>query len=319
MDVRLLEYFVCVAEEGSIHGGARRLLIAPPAVSKGLRRLERQLGACLLARSPQGIELTPAGTTLLVEARQILGQIDRATAVVREAGRRQRSMTIGLVAGTVAAGDLTREIIRSFRGQRPDVALTLRELSFAEHVDALVHGEVDVALVRPPCVHDEVELVDLFDEPLLLCCRDDHALADAEELSVEQVLDEPMLDMGGAPAAWAAFWHLDEYRNGPARTATDVAVNTLSEMRLALECTSAITPVAQSAWRLGLATSASPLRAIPLKNAPRSTVAAASRRGDTREDVVAFTECAQRICHTLIDHVPGARVRADAGKAPGAM
>jgi DNA-binding transcriptional LysR family regulator len=307
MDVRLLEFFVSVAEEGSIHGGARRLLIAPPAVSKGLHRLERQIGAPLLTRSPRGTELTQAGTKLLAEARQILGQIERAVAVVREAGQQKRKLTLGLVAGTVAAADLTREIVQTFRRQRPDVTLILRELSFAEHVAVLAQGEVDVALVRLPYVHDNVDLTNLFDEPLLLCCREDHQLAEAQGLTVEQVLDEPMLDLGCSPTAWVSFWHLDEYRNAPARTASDIAVNTLSEMRLALECDSVVTPIAQSAWRIGLATATSPLRAIPLVDAPRSIVAAASRSGDTREDVMAFIHCAQRICETLIDRIPDAR------------
>lgn len=310
MDVRLLEYFVSVAEEGSIHGGARRLLIAAPAVSKGLQRLERQFGCALLTRSPQGIDLTPAGVRLLAEARQILEQIGRAVAVVRETGRSQRKLAIGLVAGTVAAGDLTMDIMRTFRRQRPDVALTVRELSFAGHVDALVEGEVDVALVRPPFVHDQVDLIDLFDEPIVLCCRNDDELADADELSVVEVLDKPMLDMGKSPTVWASFWHLDQYRNGPARTASDMAVNTLAEMRFALECNSVVSSCAQSAWRLGIEGSTSPLRAIPFTDAPRSTVAMALRRGDSREDLWALMHCAQSVCQAMIDYIPGARVSA---------
>lgn len=86
VDLRLLELFVCVAEEGSIHGGARRLMIAQPAVSKGLQRLERQIGMPLVLRSPLGIELTPAGTVLLDAARDILDRIGQARDAVRETG-----------------------------------------------------------------------------------------------------------------------------------------------------------------------------------------------------------------------------------------
>lgn len=83
MDLRLLELFVCVAEEGSIRGGARRLMIAQPAVSKGLQRLERQIGKPLVVRSSLGIELTPAGVVLLDAARDILDRIGRARDAVR--------------------------------------------------------------------------------------------------------------------------------------------------------------------------------------------------------------------------------------------
>lgn len=83
MELRLLELFVCVAEEGSIHGGARRLMIAQPAVSKGLQRLERQVGKPLVLRSSLGIELTPAGVVMLDAARDILDRIGRARDAVR--------------------------------------------------------------------------------------------------------------------------------------------------------------------------------------------------------------------------------------------
>lgn len=221
MDVRLLELFVCVAEEGSIHAGARRLLIAQPAVSKGLQRLERQVGTPLVRRSPQGVELTAAGAVLLDEARDILDRIGRAMVAVRDTGRRERKITIGLIAGAVAAGDLTKVILRAYRRQHPDVTVSLRELTFPDQFAAVAGGEVDVAIVRPPSPHDELELDVLFDEPLVLCCSEDHPLAEASELTVEDVLDEPMLDMTGAPKVWTDFWHLSEFRGGPARTGSD--------------------------------------------------------------------------------------------------
>jgi DNA-binding transcriptional LysR family regulator len=58
MDVRVLRLFVAVAEEGSIHAGARRMLTAQPALSQALRRLERELGGALFrhraARATRG-------------------------------------------------------------------------------------------------------------------------------------------------------------------------------------------------------------------------------------------------------------------------
>jgi DNA-binding transcriptional LysR family regulator len=306
VDVRLLELFVSVAEEGSIHGGARRLLIAQPAVSKGLQRLERQVGTSLVLRSPRGIELTEAGAVLLAEARDILDRIDRAMDAVRDTGRRRREITVGLIAGAVAAGDLTKAILGTYRRAHPDVSVTLRELTFPDQFDAVAGGEVDVAIVRPPSPRDELALDVLFDEPLVLCCAEDHPLAEADELTVEDVLDEPMLHMPGSPQVWTDFWHLSDYRNGPARTSADPAC-TLSELQLAVTFGRAVTPVAASAWRHGLASPA--LRAVPLSDAPRSEVAVATRSGDSRSDVAAFALCAREITTGLIGRVPGAAAR----------
>lgn len=303
MDLRLLEQFVSVAEEGSIRSGARRLMIAQPAVSKGLQRLERQVGTALLLRSPHGIELTPAGKLLLDEARDILDRIGRVMHAVRDTGQRERKITIGLLAGAVAAAELTEDIVRTYRRQHPGLTVSLRELTFPDQFSAVADGEVDVAIVRPPCSHDELEVSVLFDEPLVLCCSAYHELADAEEIRVEDILDEPMLDMTSAPRTWTDFWHLRKFRGGPARTATD-PVSTLSELQLAVSFGSVVTPVAASAWRIGLASSS--LSAIPMRDAPRSQVAVATRHKEGRADVADFLDCARQISGACLDRVPGA-------------
>lgn len=302
MDVRLLELFVAVAEEGSIHAGARRLMIAQPAVSKGLQRLERRLGTSLVDRSSAGVALTPAGEVLLREARDILDRIGRAAVAVRRAGGDTRRISIGLIAGAVAAGDLTSVILGAYRREQPDVEVSLRVLSFPEQFAALAAGEVDVALVRPPSSHEELDTRLLFDEPILLCCSDSHPLADAGAVDVADVLDQPMLNMAGAPRDWTDFWHLRDYRGGPARTVGH-PVGTLAEMQLAIGMGEIVAPVCASAWRLSLASPT--LRTVPLRDGPRSQVAVACRRGEQRPDALAFLDTAERVTGALADRMPG--------------
>jgi DNA-binding transcriptional LysR family regulator len=303
VDLRLLELFVCVAEEGSIHGGARRLRIAQPAVSKGLRRLERQVATELVHRSPQGVELTPAGTLLLSEARDLLDRIGRIVDAVRDTATKERRITLGLMAGPVAAGELTRQIVGAYRRRHPGIVVSLRELTFPEQFTAVESGEVDVALVRPPYGADALDLETLFDEPLVLCCSEDNSWAEAGEVDVDRILDEPMPDMSAAPPDWTDFWHLADRRGGPPRIGGDPA-GTLSELCLALEFGGVVTPVAASAWRMGLARSS--LRTVTMPDAPRSEVAVATRRQDDRSDVAAFVDCARDVTRALIDSVPGA-------------
>ncbi|MGY1806217.1 LysR family substrate-binding domain-containing protein [Blastococcus sp. SYSU D00669] len=218
-------------------------------------------------------------------------------------GSRERTLKVGLVAGSIAAADLTGDIIRAFRQRNPDVRVSLRELSFADQFPAVLAGDVDLALVRPPCAYDELTLTPLFDEPLLLCVRADHEFACLDEIDVGLVLDEPLIDMPSAPREWTAFWHLDDLRNGPARTAAESVV-TVSELLLSVACGSVVTALCQSAWRLSFPSD--PLRAVPLVGAPRSQVAVAARVGDAREDVVEFTQCARQVARALISKVAGA-------------
>jgi DNA-binding transcriptional LysR family regulator len=72
VELRHLRYFVAVAEELHFRRAAERLHLAQPAVSEQVRKLEQELGVRLLDRDRRRVELTDAGSALLVEARQHL-------------------------------------------------------------------------------------------------------------------------------------------------------------------------------------------------------------------------------------------------------
>ena len=85
-ELRLVRYFVAVAEERNITRAAERLHISQPALSAAVRQLEQQLGVDLLDRSDRVLGVTPAGMVLLEEGRALLASADR----VFERGARAR-------------------------------------------------------------------------------------------------------------------------------------------------------------------------------------------------------------------------------------
>lgn len=84
MDVRLLRYFIAIAELGSFSAAARYLNVAQPALSRHIKALETRFDTRLLVRSPRGIAMTAAGERLFRYGLTILRQIEMVPAVVKD-------------------------------------------------------------------------------------------------------------------------------------------------------------------------------------------------------------------------------------------
>jgi DNA-binding transcriptional LysR family regulator len=192
-ELRLLRYFVAVAEERNITRAAERLHISQPAQSAAVRQLERQLGVELLDRSDRVLAVTPAGTLLLDEGRALLASADRVFEAVRArdgavVGRLRVGMTptarYGLGPELLSSSALRASCVMLLPQVDPTRAL-LR--------DVLGGRLVLAALFCAPDRADGVELERLRDEPAVVHLRADHALAGRSELELEDLAGETLL------------------------------------------------------------------------------------------------------------------------------
>src|SRR6059058_4488874 len=83
MELRSIQYFVQVADEGCITRTADKIGIAQPALTRHIKRLEAELGTQLLMRLPRGVRLTTSGRDFLDHARAITLEVTRASEHVR--------------------------------------------------------------------------------------------------------------------------------------------------------------------------------------------------------------------------------------------
>ena len=144
MELRHLRYFVAVARERSFTRAAAALNMAQPPLSRQIQQLEEELGATLIARGVRPFQLTEPGRLFYEQSVQVLERIDDMHAAMRSVQHARFSM--GFVPSTLY-GRLP-EVIRVYRSARPDVELTLLELTTMEQVRALKEGRIDVGFGR---------------------------------------------------------------------------------------------------------------------------------------------------------------------------
>ena len=149
MNLKQLEYFVAIAEEGQITAAARRLHISQPPLSYELAQLERELDTQLVRRGPRGVTLTEAGRLLHERATRILAM---ATATAREVSSVGKGLTgtLCLAVCDSVAGLAPGARLAELATLAPDVTLELREGSVPEVLELVTSGIAEVGVVRTP-------------------------------------------------------------------------------------------------------------------------------------------------------------------------
>jgi DNA-binding transcriptional LysR family regulator len=206
LDLRLVRYFTVVADHRHFGRAAAALLIAQPSLSRQIRRLEQQLGARLLDRTPQGTRLTEAGEVFLPRAKALLRSAAQAGAAARAAARPSR-ITIGYTVSVIVT-----PAVRDLRRRHPDADVQTLHLAWNEPREALLDHRVDAAVTRLPIRTDGLHVTILYDEPRLLLVPLDHRLAGKESVTLDDIADEPMPRL--PDPAWNAYWRIDPRPDG---------------------------------------------------------------------------------------------------------
>jgi DNA-binding transcriptional LysR family regulator len=175
-DLSQLRCFVTVAEELHFGRAANRLNMTQPPLSRQIQVLERIVEAPLLDRTSRSVRLTPAGRSFLPEARRILKLAESASQVARRiALGKTGSIKIGFTATT--AYGFVPDLIAACRTQLPEVDLSLKEMVSGDQLEALMSGQIDIGLLRPPIGRPEFASMLVGAERLLVAVPQGHALA----------------------------------------------------------------------------------------------------------------------------------------------
>jgi LysR family hca operon transcriptional activator len=298
VELRHLRYFVAVAEELSFTRAAARLRTAQPSLSQQIRQLERALGVKLLDRSRHHVALTNAGRIFLHQAKDILGRIEHARRLARQAADGYAGE---LSVGTFPSADVRiLPALRSLLAEHlPDLRLTLHSKYAVEPVAGLQSGTLDVAFMRDPTEAEGLEVVELLREEIVLVLPSHHVLARRKKIPVKSLDDLPCITMERSlsPALHDATATL--YREARIRMhAVSSADNVLGHLQLVQEGLGfALLPKSMSA----LLPAGVTLRPLDCDPVPTVSIVVAWKAGNTSRLVREFVDLVRRSCADPID------------------
>ena len=282
LDLRLVRYFVVVAEQRHFGRAATALRVAQPSLSRQIRRLERELGVRLLDRTPQGTRLTDAGEVFLPRAKALLRSAVQARAQARAAAQPSR-ITIGYTTGLIVT-----PAVREMRREHPDAEVQVSHLDWNQALDALLGHRVDAVVTRLPFPTDGLHVTILYDEPRVLVVPIDHRLAGRTSVTLEDIADEPMPRVRHSDPAWSAFWRIDPRPDG--RRAPDgPVIDALEDKFEVIASGQAVAITADFTFnhlRPDITT-------VPLEGVDPCHVVLATRAGDRSRLVAAFRKLAE--------------------------
>ncbi|MEU8524101.1 MULTISPECIES: LysR family transcriptional regulator [Streptomyces] len=196
MELRRLQYFVAVVEEGGFTRAAARLHLSQPGLSAQIRQLEKELGQPLLDRSGRTVTPTEVGRAVLPYARAALAAVDGVRQTVDEyTGLLRGRVTLGIVSGAAGRAFELPALLADFRDAHPRVEISLTEDSSERMRAALLAGELDVALLGtadaepPPGLAYRV----VVDEPLVALVTGDHPLAVRGEVPLSDLRERSLI------------------------------------------------------------------------------------------------------------------------------
>ncbi|HJB22248.1 MAG TPA: LysR family transcriptional regulator [Candidatus Fournierella merdavium] len=191
MKIQSLQYFVTLAETGSITRAAQQLYVAQPSLTKSLKLMEEELGFTLVERSASGVRLTEKGSRVFAEARQILEFYDGW----KEMGRKDDLRQIELYTYISFPDFLLPDIVLRYRKKYPELSIGF---NVSEKPEAFISRSANKPVLSLVMCHQNEQLARLTqiqgNPPVLLMSGEyrclvnaRHALASHSSVTLEEL------------------------------------------------------------------------------------------------------------------------------------
>ena len=194
MEIKDMQAFYAVVEEGNISHAALRLDIAQPALSRQMKRLETSLGVKLFERGSRRIRLTEAGQLLYSRVEHILGMVDGTVREITEIGTGiAGSIRIGTIVSSGA--QFLPQLMRSFNERYPQVTFQIWESEGTRVFELLDSRAIEIGITRTQADANVYDSIILSNEPLIMVMNRDNCICGKkdDEVRVKELKNQPII------------------------------------------------------------------------------------------------------------------------------
>lgn len=194
MEIKTLKSFVAVATFKNFSAAARELNTVQPAISRHITDLEDELGFRLFWRNTREVKITPAGESLLYDAKGILASEVAAREKAQQAAQGKTGrLRIGYL--RPACFTFIPNLVITYATRYPKVVISLREMTVRQQLEAFDTGLLDVGFSRklPESYHKDFSIEDIYVDTLTAVIPDTHPLSNSKSLRLKQLEAEPFI------------------------------------------------------------------------------------------------------------------------------
>ncbi|MBP6070969.1 MAG: LysR family transcriptional regulator [Aeromonas sp.] len=192
MDIRALRYFVELVREKSFTRASEKLFVTQPTISKMIRNMEEELGQPLLNREGHSFTLTDSGQVLFAHGQLILAQMQQLEAELADLQSLQHGrLALGI---PPMVGHVYADLIRAYRSRYPRVELSIVEYGGRRIEQAVLEGELDLAITMLPTREEGVlSALELDCYPIQVVLPDLPRWRGGSEIRLADLQEEPFL------------------------------------------------------------------------------------------------------------------------------
>jgi LysR family transcriptional regulator, low CO2-responsive transcriptional regulator len=187
-----LHIFRLVARGGSVTRAAQELFISQPAVSAHLKALETAIGEPLFERTPHGMQLTPAGATVLDQVNRLFALYEEIPSAVEAVRGRVRGEVI-VAASSTPGAYLVPELLRQFQELYPEVRPVLRVGDSAEVLEWLLDYRAPLGVIGEMSIAESLQSVEIGSDRLQLVAAAGDTLCRVKQVKPEHLRGRTLL------------------------------------------------------------------------------------------------------------------------------